>query len=286
MTKTRTRRKRVSYFSPFVSITLVLFLTGLFSLLLLYADELKTYLKENVQVSLIFREEAKDADIIRLQKMLENESYVSRTNFISKEDAKEIMTQELGEDAEEILGFNPFPASLDVYFISDYASVDSIEVFKRKIATNNMIKEISYQRVILEKIDRNIRIGGIVILVFMLTFLTIAIVLINNTIRLTMYSKRFLIKSMQFVGATQGFIKWPFINKAITMGFFGAIIAIIVLTGLLYFIDTKISYDLIGNIQTKILMAVFLLIFGIFITVISSYYSIRKYLKSKLDDLY
>lgn len=280
------KRKKASYISPLISITLVLFLTGLFGLLIIYADQLKNFLKENVQVSIIFRDETKEADIVRMMKMLETEKTVLRTEYLSKEKAYQIMTEELGRDAVKILGFNPFPSSLDVYFKADYAQVDSIEKFKKEIEQKTYVKEVSYQKAILENIESYVRIGAMVILVFMLMFLLTAIVLINNTIRLTLYSKRFIIKSMQFVGATQGFIRKPFILTAVKYGIIGGLIANGILIFLIILFDKNLPYSVISNLKINILLGFLLIIFGALITYLSSFYSVKRYLRLKLDDLY
>jgi len=284
--KKKIRRRRGSFFSPLTSITLVLFLIGLFGLLMIYADQLKTYLKENLQVNVIFTDEAKEADIVRMQKMLDSESYVKATEYISKDEARQIMLKELGEDAEVVLGFNPFPASLDVYFNASFAVVDSIEAFKTQFEQYPFVKEIAYQRVILENIDRNVRIGALIILSFMILFLLIAIVLINNTIRLTLYSQRFIIKTQQLVGATQSFITKPYILRAVKFGIIGSIIAIIMLAALIYLLSHRFDIKWLGDLKTDIAICFSLIFFGFFITLISSYFSVKKYLRMKLDDLY
>jgi cell division transport system permease protein len=284
--KIKNKRKRVSYFSPLISITLVLFLTGLFGFLIIYADRLKDFLKENVQISIIFRDDTKEADIIRIQKMLNDEKNIRLTDYISKDKAREIMTKELGEDAAGILGFNPFPSSLDIFFIADFAQVDSIENFKSRMEKYPIVKEVSYQKVILENIDKNVRIIGTVILSFMIIFLFIAIILINNTIRLNLFSKRFLIKSMQLVGATQSFIKKPFIVKAVNFGILGGFLANCLLATIFIIANKYLPYPIINNLKINILVGVLLILFGALITFLSSYYSVKRYIKLKLDDLY
>ncbi len=284
--KRKVKRKRGSYFSPLLSITLVLFLIGLFAILILYADQLKSYLKENVQVNVIFDDDSKEADIFHLQKMMEVEPSVIKTNYVDKEEAKKIMTEELGEDVDAVLGFNPFPSSLEIYFTADYANVDSIENFKKELDEFAFIKEISYQKVILENIDSNVRIIGMILLAFMSIFLLIAIILINNTIRLTLYSKRFLIKSMQLVGATQAFIRKPFIVRAVSFGLIGGVLANGLVVLLFYLSNSKIPYKIVSDTETNLLVALAIIIFGGLITGVSSYYSVRKYLRLKLDELY
>lgn len=280
------KRKKASYISPLISITLVLFLTGLFGLLIIYANQLKNFLKENVQVSIIFQDETKEADIIMLKKMLESENSVLRTDYLSKEKAYQIMTEELGRDAVKILGFNPFPSSLDVYFKADYAQVDSVEQFKKTIEQKSYVKEVSYQKVILENIDKNVRLGAMVILIFLLMFLLTAVVLISNTIRLTLYSKRFIIKSMQFVGATQGFIRKPFILTAVKYGVIGGIIANALLVMLVIFLNENMPYLIISDMGINIILGIMVIIFGAIITYFSSFFAVKRYLRLKLDDLY
>jgi len=282
----KVKRKRASYFSPLVSITLVLFLIGLFGMLVFYADQLKDYLKENLQVNVFFIDDAKEADILRLQNMLDNETFVKATNYVDKEAAKILMTEELGEDAHEVLGFNPFPASLDVHVHANYAQVDSLSIFKENIEIFPFVKEVSYQKVILENIDKYVRIGGLAILGFTTIFFLIALILINNTIRLTLYSKRFLIKSMQLVGGTKGFIRKPFIYKAVTYGFIGGVIANLMLAGFIYAFSNWLPFTIMGNLINNLILSGSLLVLGVFLTFISSYYSVRKYLRTKLDDLY
>lgn len=284
--KRNIRRRKGSIISPLTSITLVIFLIGLFGLLIIYADQLKTYLKENLQVNIIFTEDAKESDMVRMQKMLDNESYVKRTEYISKEKAREIMLSELGEDAEAVLGFNPFPASLDVYFKADFAQVDSVEAFKAQFEKYSFVKEIAYQKLILENIDKNVRLGAVIILSFMTMFLIIAIVLINNTVRLTLYSQRFLIKTQQLVGATQVFITRPYLSRAVKIGVFGSLIAIVLLIALIYFVSKRFDINWVGDIKTDVLLSFTLIVFGFLITLISSYFSVKKYLGMKLDDLY
>ncbi|MBT3935775.1 MAG: cell division protein FtsX [Bacteroidetes bacterium] len=286
MAEKKVKRKRASYFSPLVSITLVLFLIGLFGMLVFYADQLKDYLKENLQVNVFFIDDAKEADLLRLQNMLDNETFVKATNYVDKEAAKLLMTEELGEDAHEVLGFNPFPASLDVHVHANYAQVDSLSIFKENIEIFPFVKEVSYQKVILENIDKYVRIGGLAILGFTTIFFLIALILINNTIRLTLYSKRFLIKSMQLVGGTKGFIRKPFIYKAVTYGFIGGVIANLMLAGFIYAFSNWLPFTIMGNLINNLILSGSLLVLGVFLTFISSYYSVRKYLRTKLDDLY
>jgi cell division transport system permease protein len=280
------KRKKASYFSSLVSITLVLYLIGLFGMLVLYVDQLKDFLKEEFQINAIFVEDAKEADIYRLQNMLDNDAFVRKTEYINKEDARLLMTEELGEDAAEVLGFNPFPASLTIYMNADYVIADSILKMEESIEQYAFVKDVSYDIVILENLDKYVRIGGVVILVLIILVFLISLILINNTIRLTLYSQRFVIKSMQLVGGTKSFIRRPFIMKAVTYGFIGGILANLMLALSLYLISLWLPFTIMSDIISNFILSLALLLIGIVITFISSFYSVRKYLRTKLDDLY
>jgi cell division transport system permease protein len=280
------KRKKASYFSSLVSITLVLYLIGLFGMLILYVDQLKDFLKEEFQINAIFVEDAKEADIYRLQNMLDNDAFVRKTEYINKEDARLLMTEELGEDAAEVLGFNPFPASLTIYMNADYVIADSILKMEESIEQYAFVKDVSYDIVILENLDKYVRIGGVVILVLIILVFLISLILINNTIRLTLYSQRFVIKSMQLVGGTKSFIRRPFIMKAVTYGFIGGILANLMLALSLYLISLWLPFTIMSDIISNFILSLALLLIGIVITFISSFYSVRKYLRTKLDDLY
>lgn len=283
--KSKTKRKGGSYFSPLISITLVLFLFGLFCLIVIYADQLRNYLKENIQLSIEFDEDAKEADVVRLQNMFDNENYIHRTDYIDKEESLEMMMEQFG-DIESTLGYNPIPPTLELYFVPAFANVDSLDKLKEELVDYSFVKEVYYSRADLENIDKNINIGTLIILVILIIVLIISLILINNTVRLTMYSKRFLIKSMQLVGATQGFIRRPFILRALSMGIFGSILATALLITFLTFLDAKIPSKNIGDIFIYTIIFAILIVIGIFITWLSSYYSVKKYLKMKLDELY
>lgn len=287
MSKALPRKRRVSYIPTIVSITLVLFLLGMFGLLVFYANQLQTYLKENVQVSVLFMEDAHEPDILKLKTSLEREPHVNDVEFISKEEAKAQMKEDLGDNALEILGYNPFPPSLDVYFEAEYAHADSIMAFKQEMEEQQDVKEVYYQETLIKNIDQNVRIAGAVILVLAVIFLLIAIALINSTIRLSLYSKRFLIKTMQLIGATWWFIRKPFILRAVLHGFLGAIFAALLLAGSLYIV--KRQFPFITLFQTYEFYAILLgimMVLGILIAGITSFFSVNKYLRMRLEDLY
>jgi len=287
LSKAQTRKRRVSYIPTIVSITLVLFLLGIFGLLVFSANQLQTYLKENVQVSVLFMEDTHEPDILKLKTSLEREPHINDVKFISKEQAKSEMKENLGENALEILGYNPFPPSLDVFFEAEHAQTDSIMAFKQAMEEKQAVKEVYYQETLIENIEQNVRIAGAVILVLAVIFLLIAIAFINSTIRLSLYSKRFLIKTMQLIGATWWFIRKPFILRAVLNGFLGAIFAALLLAGSMYIV--KRQFPFINLFQTYEFYAILfglMMIVGILIAGITSFFSVNKYLRMRLEDLY
>ncbi|MCK4637803.1 MAG: permease-like cell division protein FtsX, partial [Bacteroidales bacterium] len=221
------RRLKSSYVTTLVSITLVLFMLGMLGLIILHAKKLSDYVKENIGFSIIMKENVKEAGIIQLQKTLDASDYVKSTEYITKEKAAEELTKDLGEDFIDFLGYNPLLPSIDLRLKAEYANIDSLAIIEKDLLANKNVKEVFYQKSLVHLINKNLRRISIIILGFSILLLIIAIALINNTIRLSVYSKRFLIKSMQLVGATQAFIRRPFILKGILHGILGAFIAIL-----------------------------------------------------------
>jgi cell division transport system permease protein len=281
------RKRTVSYIPAFLSITLVIFLAGLFGIFLLHAGKLKKEIKENLQLNVYFKDDAREADIIRLQKQLEAMRNVINVKYTSKEEALKKWQQDLGENPMSVLDFNPFPNSLDVRFQSDYVAVDSLENVKHLLERNLSVREVTYDKAIVSNIDRNIKMVGLILLSVALLMGLVSITLINNTIRLTLYSKRFLIKSMQFVGATKNFIRRPFIIKGILIGFLSGIFAALLLMITLYLVTYYFpNLEALQNYIQIGLLHFLLIIIGIAVTGLSSYFAINRYLKLKLDDLF
>ncbi len=223
------RRLKGSYFTTIVSISLVLFMLGLLGLIILHSNKLSDYVKENIGFSIIMKEKVKEAGIIQLQKILDATPYVKSTHYITKEEAGKEFAEELGEDFTSFLGYNPLLPTIEVRFRAEYANNDSLTIIKDKILANNNVKEVWYQESLVDLVNKNVRKIGFIILGFSGLLLIIAIALINNTIRLSVYSKRFIIRSMQLVGATRRFISKPFIMKGILQGIISALIAITLL---------------------------------------------------------
>lgn len=212
------RRLQSSYITTVVSISLVLFMLGLLGLIIFHAKKLSDYVKENIGFSIIMKENVKEAGIIKLQKTLDATDYIKSTEYITKEQAAKEFTEELGEDFTSFLGYNPLLPTIEVRFKAAYANNDSLSVIKDKILADENVKEVFYHESLVNVVNKNVRKIGIIIFGFSALLLIIAIALINNTIRLSVYSKRFIIRSMQLVGATRQFISKPFILKGVLQG--------------------------------------------------------------------
>lgn len=284
---TISRKTKPVYISTVISIALVLLMAGLLGLILVHAKNLSNYIKENIVLNIMLTENTEEADALVLQKELNNNAYVLNTEYVSKELAARNLQQDLGEDFLEFLGYNPLSPSIDVHVKAEYANRDSIRLFIKEITANKMVSEIVYQESLLDMVNKNIRIIGLVILAFTAILLIIAVALINNTIRLSIYSQRFLIKSMQMVGATKGFIRRPFLGYGILHGLLGSIIAIILLIAVLYLGQQQIpELILLQNYLEFAIIFVGIIAIGILISGLSTYFAVTKYLRLRMNDLY
>jgi len=284
---TTSRKTKSVYISTVISIALVLLMTGLLGLILVHAKNLSNYVKENIVLNIILDGDAKEAEVLNLQKEINADKYVLKTQYISKELAARNLQQDLGEDFVEFLGYNPLLSSIDVYLKAEYANKDSIDVFTKHITENDMVQEVVYQESLIDMVNQNIRIIGLIILGFAFILLIIAVALINNTIRLAIYSQRFLIKSMQMVGATKSFIRKPFIGYGLVHGLLGALIAIIMLMLLLYFGQEQIpELVILRNYYEFALIFLGVIALGILMSGLSTYFAVSKYLRLRMNDLY
>ncbi len=276
-----------SVVSSVISISLVLFMLGLLGLVVLYAQTLGNFVKENIGFSVIMKETAKEADIIQFQKTLDTKDFVKYTEFITKDEAAKRLQEDLGEDFVDFLGFNPLLSSIDVKLKAEYANPDSLAMIERELKNNPQINEVFYQRDLVTLVNQNLRRIGAVILIFCGLLSVVALALINNTIRLSIYSKRFLIKTMQLVGATQGFIRRPFVVQGITHGIVGALIANLLIGFMIYFISQSApEVFALQDIEISILLFIIVFLLGIVITAISTTFAVSRYLKLKRDELY
>ena len=283
-----TRKKlRSSYATSIISISLVLFLLGIVGLLLLNAQRLSTHVLENLGFSIVLKEEAKEVDIIRLQKNLDAKTYVKSTDYITKEEAARETMEELGENFIEFLGYNPLPASIVVKFYAEYANPDSIASIEKELQRFDEVDEVMYQESLIHLVNENVRKISLILLAFSAVMFFIAIALVNNTIRMSVYARRFLINTMQLVGATRSFIRKPFLMRSAGHGIYAAIIAILLLVGVIYLIQLEFK-EVISFQDVDILGILFLgvILVGIILNWISTYFAINKYLRMKSDDLY
>lgn len=281
------RRLQTSTATTIISISLVLFMLGLLGLIVLHAKKLSDYVKENIGFSVIIKEEIKEPGILEFQKMLDLEPFVKSTEYITRERAAEELTKDLGEDFVGFLGYNPLLASIDIRLNAEYANNDSLIVLEKRLLSNRIVKEVFYHKSLVELVNQNIRRISIVLLAFTLVLLLISVALINNTIRLSVYSKRFIIKSMLLVGATQGFVRKPFLLKSLLHGFLSALIAIVLLGLVLYFSRQALP-ELVDLQDIDMFLSLFALVsvLGLFITGISTYFAVRKFIRISNDRLY
>lgn len=281
------RRYHSSVATTIVSITLVLTMLGLLALTVFHARKLSDYVKENIGFRVYLKEDAPAEDIILLQKRLDGSSFVKSSEYISPEEAARELTAELGEDFIDFLGYNPLPPSIDLRVKAAYANVESLEIIEKNLMQEVIVKEVFYQKSLVHLINKNVKRISIILLGFSGLLMLIAIALINNTIRLSVYSKRFIIRTMKLVGATRGFIGRPFIVRGILQGLYSAVFAIILLATILYFLMQQIP-ELVSLYDLYLYLAVFGLVIltGMFLAWVSTFFAVRKYLKMTEDDLY
>jgi cell division transport system permease protein len=281
------RKTKTIYVSTVISISLVLLMVGLLGLILVHGQKLSNYVKENIVLNVIINEGTKEVDVLQLQKQIEANNYVKSTQYISKELAARNLTQDLGEDFIKFLGYNPLLSSIDVYMKADYANNQSIDILSKQLQKNPLINEVRYQKSLVDMINQNIRTISLVIFGFGSVLLIIAVALINNTIRLAIYSQRFLIKSMQLVGATRGFIRKPFITYGALHGLIAGLIAIILLVLTLYFAQQQIPELVILTDYVEFgIVFLGVIAVGVLISCLSTYFAVTKYLRIKSYDLY
>ena len=286
---TSNRRVAGSYAMSLVSITLVLFLLGAFAIFLVHARKLSNHVKENIGFEVVMNSDVKEANILRLQKELDAMPAVKSTEYITKDEAIERLSEDLGEDFLEWLGpeENPLLPSIDVRFHAAYANNDSIALIETMLLENPDVKEVYYQKSLVDLINNNIRKIAIVLMVISLILLLIAIALIRNTIRLSIYSKRFLVRSMQLVGATESFIRKPFLRQGVSQGFFGGLLADVFLAIILYAASKRIpDLALIRDLYDISAILAGIVFLGMLIAWFSTRTALDKFLKADLDKLY
>jgi cell division transport system permease protein len=280
-------RLRASYITSIISIMLVLFMIGLLGMIILHGKKLSDYVRENISISLMLKDDVSNDQVQNYMNRLQKTSYVKQAQFITREQAAKELSNELGEDFVNFLGYNPLPASIDLQLRAGYANNDSIARIEKQVLAGNLVKEVVYQKSLIDQVNSNISKISLVIISFSLILMIISVILINNTIKLSIYSKRFLIRSMQLVGATENFIRLPFIRLSVVHGIVAAIIADLLLIGTLFLARQRIP-EIIA-LQDFTQFAVFflgVLIVGVILSVFSTWFSVNKYLRMKIDNLY
>ena len=272
-----------------MSITLVLFLLGVFALLMMHAQKLSNHLKENIGFEVIMNSNVKEASILQLQRELDSMPAVKSTEYITKDEAIRRLSEDLGEDFLQWLGNeeNPLLPSIDVRFNAAWTNPDSLSVIEKRLLENKNVKEVFYQKSLVDLINHNVSRIGLILIVVSIILLIIAITLIRNTIRLSIYSKRFLVRSMQLVGATPAFIRKPFVRQGRLQGFFGALLADLLLIATLYGLTRRLPELTLVQDHT-IIIGIFIgiIVLGILLGGLSTRSALRKYLNTDVDQLY
>ncbi|WP_207511898.1 cell division protein FtsX [Longitalea luteola] len=286
--KASAKRSKPSYFMAILGVTIVLFFVGVFGWLLLNASRYTEELKEDIKLQVYLRRSATQADVDSLMQYIKSRPYTKTIEFIDKETAKKQWMEKGETDFQELLDENPLPASIDFNLKNSYVQKDTIAAITADLEQRQLVVEsVKYPAFVVEKMGSSVRVGLIVFAALAALFCILSIILIDNTIRLAMYSNRFLIKTMQMVGATRGFIARPLNMRAVLNGAIAALVAIFLIYGLMLLSEYFLPYlrDLRDNSKVAILF-IFLIVLGISITLFSTYRSVVKYLKMKLDDLY
>ena len=286
------KRKSRSFFdmqfvTPSISTMLVLLLLGMVVFFVLTANNLSVYVRENISFTALVNDDLKETQIIKLQKELNARPYVKQTTYISKDQALKEQTEAMGTDPSEFLGYNPFSPTIEIRLNAVYAHPDSIRWIEKELLSGKKLVEVSYPQDLLDSVNRNLGKISLVLLGFAVLLLLISFALINNTIRLAIYSKRFLIHTMKLVGASWSFIRRPFLVRNLWIGVFAALLADVLLIGLAYL---AVSYepDLLAIITMKslVIVVVSVFVFGIAITSLCALISINRYLRMKVNELY
>ena len=287
ISKDGNKRLRSSYLSTVISISLVLFMLGLLGLLVVDAKKISDYVKEHVQLNIFLNDDIKNPQLNSFIKTINELPYVKSSKYISKEEALDSLIRDLGDGASGMIEANPLPATIDVNIYAEYAHPDSLRIIKERLSGYNLVLEVAYQQTEVDKMNENFRTVAMIILIFCGLLLFIAIVLINNTIRLSLYSKRFLIKSMQLVGATKGFIRWPFLKRGLVHGLFAGIISICLLSGIIYLIQQ--NFPEFGQLSDMMVIGILfatVVLFGCFLSGLSTFFAVNRYLHQHVDELY
>lgn len=281
------RRLVSSYFSVTLSIALVLFLLGTLGLLVINTSKLADYFKEQVAITVFFKDTANEVEMDQIRKTLILTPYTKSAVFVSKEEAARQHSEEIGENFMEFLGYNPLKNSIDIHLNANFVSPVQIDSIASELSGQSFVEEVSYDRPTIALLTENVRRVGLGILIASAAFTLIAVLLINSSIRLSIYSKRFIIKTMQMVGATKSFIRKPFILTNIKLGLLGGILALAALWGVLYYLNINFpDLGLFDDVITLGIVFTSVLMLGLLIALVSTYLATQRFLNLRTDDLY
>jgi len=285
--KTLNRRILSSSTSVVISLSLVLFVVGLLGLVLINAQKLSDYVKENIGFTIMLKDGVNEIETLKFQKILDASDFAKSTSFTTKEQATADLKTDLGEDFVEFLGYSPLLASIDVKLNAKYGNTDSLQIITNELSENANVFEVYYQEDLIDKLNSNVNRLSFFLLIFCVLLFFIAFALINNTIRLSVYSKRFLIRTMRLVGATNSFIQKPFLSKGIYQGIYSSLFAIFMLIGAIQLVQGDTA-NMLNIDDLKIIGIVFLLILasGLVISIFSTFFAVRKFIKLNENELY
>ncbi len=281
------RKLRTSSVSTVISISLVLFMLGILGLLLINAKHLSNYVKENIGFTVMLNENVKEVDVLQFQKILDGSKWVKSSQYVSRDEAASILQQDLGEDFISFLGFNPLSSSIDIRLRAAYTTNSQMSRIGSDLKNNVLVKDVVFQKDLIDAINYNVQKISLLLIGFSTLLFIIAIALINNTIRLSVYSKRFLIRTMKLVGATHAFIRKPFLYNGLTQGIFGALISILLLMTTLFGIQKEMPELLVlQDLPAVGVIMAAMLIIGILMCLLATNMAVGKYLRMNEDDLY
>lgn len=281
------RRLANAYLSSVISISLVLLLVGVASMILVNAKGVSDYFKENMQITVMMKQEVSEEEALKYKDVIDNESFIKTTEFVSKEQGRREMADMLGEDFLDVFETSPIPVSIDVTLNAEYVSSDSLDVVRARISESPLVEDVVYQTSLVDALNANLSKISLVLAVFIGLMLFISFVLINNTVRLNVFAQRFTIHTMKLVGATRSFIRAPFLVQSAFQGVFSAFIAIMVLVGLLFFMKSEFA-QLFEIFRLELLLMVMgiVLVSGLVICLSSTWFVINKLVSLKKDELY
>lgn len=285
--KYQKRRLRSSYISVIISIGLVLFLIGVLGLILIKTNSITNHFKEKVTITIFLKDKAKSNDVEILKAELKKAEYSKSVTYISKNEAAKMYSKDIGEDFVDFLGSNPLKNAIDISLKSDFVTPEIMANIEKQMLNRSIVAEVTYDKSLIDLLTKNISRLSFWMLLFSGVFTLIAVVLINSSIRLSVYSKRFTIKTMQMVGATKGFIRIPFIWKSIQLGVIGALVAIAGLVGFIFYIDKTIpELEMLTDFKLLGILFAFIVGLGILITWLSTFFATQRFLNLRTDELY